>query len=245
MHIITLGTSHGNHTPGRFVSSTLLEIGDVCYLIDAGEPASGQMFRQGIPFEKLRAVFITHMHDDHTSGLQALVKALQKRPTEGQHTDIYFAEKQAITPFRAWLSANHIESGEGVIHYHASEEGLIFKDENVTVSAIPTRHMTDGSPSFAYLVEACGKRILFTGDLSPEFTDFPQNIGHLDVCVCEGTHYKPEVALPILQKADISKLIFNHLHELWIGNGEDIYLQNYVSLPYLVLVAHDMESFTV
>lgn len=245
MRIITLGTSHGNHTPGRFVSSTLLEIGESCYLIDAGEPASGQMFRAGVPFKNLRAVFITHMHDDHTSGLSALVKALHKYPVEGQHTDFYFAEEKAIAPFRGWLGACHVTNTEGLVHYHATREGFVYKDENISVTAIRTRHMTDGSPSFSYLIEAEGKRMLFTGDLTPDFSDFPQNTGHLDVCVCEGTHYKPSLALPILQKADITKLIFNHVHELWIGNGEDVYLQNYVSLPYLVLVAHDLESFVV
>ncbi len=99
MRIITLGTSHGNHTPGRFVSSTLLEIGESCYLIDAGEPASAQIFRAGIPFARLRSVFITHMHDDHTSGLPALVKAPHKYPVEGRHTDFYFAEAAGIARF--------------------------------------------------------------------------------------------------------------------------------------------------
>ncbi|MBE7062197.1 MAG: MBL fold metallo-hydrolase [Clostridia bacterium] len=245
MRIITLGTSHGNHTPGRFATSTLLEIGESCYMIDAGEPASGQMFRAGVPFKNLRAVFLTHMHDDHTSGLTALAKALHKYPTDGQHTDFYFAEEAAIAPFRAWLGAVHVKNEEGLVQYHTTHEGAVYKDENISVTAIPTRHMSGGEPSFAYLIEADGKRMLFTGDLSPDFSDFPQNVGHLDVCVCEGTHYRPEFSMPILQKADIGKLIFNHLHELWIGDGEDVFLQNFVSLPYLVLAAHDLESFSV
>lgn len=245
MQIITLGTSHGNHTPGRFASSTVLKIGNASYLFDAGEPCSAQMFRACIPYESLRGVFITHMHDDHTSGLQALIKALWKKSAKGQHTDFFFSEKDAIEPFRTWLSATHVNSGEGIVHYHETREGAVFKDDIIEVFAIPTRHMTDGSPSFAYLVKADGKQILFTGDLSPDFSDFPQGIGHLDACVCECTHYRPEMALPILRNADISKLIFNHVHELWVGNGEDLFLENYVSLPYLVLVAHDLESFSI
>ena len=150
MRIITLGTSHGNHTPGRFVSSTLLEIGERCYLIDAGEPASAQMFRAGIPFKNLRAVFITHMHDDHTSGLSALVKALHKYPVEGQHTDFYFAEEAAIVPFCGWLGACHVTNTEGLVHYHATKEGFVFKDENITVTAIPTRHMSGGQPAISH-----------------------------------------------------------------------------------------------
>ena len=41
MRITTQGTSHGNHTYNRFNSSTLVEVDDVSYLIDAGAPANG------------------------------------------------------------------------------------------------------------------------------------------------------------------------------------------------------------
>ena len=245
MQLYTLGTSHGNHTPGRFATSSLLVGEKYGYMIDAGEPASAQVFRLGIPYETIRAVFITHMHDDHTSGLTALTKAILKYPNEDVHTDIYFPDESAIVPFRNWQAAVHITDPAHVLTYHtATAEGIVYENEEIKVRAIPTLHMDGGAyPSFAYLIETADKRILFTGDLTPDLRDFPKVEGHIDVCVCEATHYKPVLALPLFEKMDFGKLIFNHLHELYIGNGEDAFLENYKSLPYPVFVSHDLEAF--
>ena len=67
MKIITLGTSHGDPTVTRFNSSTLFRTGTADYLIDAGSPVNALMIRRNIPLSALRAVFITHQHEDHTT----------------------------------------------------------------------------------------------------------------------------------------------------------------------------------
>ena len=66
--IITLGTSHGDPTCCRFNSSTLFKIGEASYLIDAGAPANALMIRHGFKLHDLKAIFITHMHEDHVGG---------------------------------------------------------------------------------------------------------------------------------------------------------------------------------
>ena len=67
MKIITLGTSHGDPTVTRFNSSTLFQIGTADYLVDAGAPVNALLIRRNIPLSALRAVFITHQHEDHTT----------------------------------------------------------------------------------------------------------------------------------------------------------------------------------
>ena len=42
------------------------------YLLDGGAPVADLMVRGGIPFSQLRAVFVTHMHSDHTFGIPHL-----------------------------------------------------------------------------------------------------------------------------------------------------------------------------
>ena len=61
MKITFLGTSHGVPSPTRYCSATLLEVEDRAYLIDAGAPVADLLIRRGVPFEKLRAVFTTHI----------------------------------------------------------------------------------------------------------------------------------------------------------------------------------------
>ena len=64
MKVTLLGTSHGDPTYCRFNTSTLLEVENYgAVLIDAGTPVLAMLIRQQIPLEKLRAIFITHMHN--------------------------------------------------------------------------------------------------------------------------------------------------------------------------------------
>lgn len=105
--IITLGTSHGDPTLSRFNSSTLFEINDKLYLIDAGAPANALMIRKGLILQKLQAIFITHMHEDHVGGLPGLIKSLIKRPAAEQHTDIFLPEAVAIDRLIGWMQCMH------------------------------------------------------------------------------------------------------------------------------------------
>ncbi len=45
-------------------------------------------------------------------------------------------------------------NAEGLVHYHAAKEGFVYQDENITVTAIPTRHMTGGEPSFPFPISS-------------------------------------------------------------------------------------------
>lgn len=100
MRITTLGTSHGDHTYCRFNSSTLVEISQSLYLIDAGAPANALMIRAEKDFHKLKAIFMTHMHEDHAGGLEGIIKSLLKRPQADQHTHIFYLKRQQLQGWR-------------------------------------------------------------------------------------------------------------------------------------------------
>ena len=213
MLITTLGTSHGNHTYCRFNSSTLFEIGDSSYLIDAGEPVNGLMIRAKKSFDNLKAVFITHMHEDHVGGLPDLIKAILKYPKDKKHTDIYLTEKSSIPGLEGWLKAMRLRWPSPMITLNVTKPGRIFDDGNLSAIAIGTQHIKhpEFPISFAYQLEAEGKRVIYTGDLSGDFSDFPQ-IAQREPCdlrICEMTHFPPEKALPVLKRSPIRRLIFN------------------------------------
>ena len=91
--IITLGTSHGDPTVERFNCSTLLDIPDYGgILIDAGTPVLGLLIRKNYPLENLRAVFITHMHQDHFGGLPDILKYWVKRLPADRKLKIFLPE---------------------------------------------------------------------------------------------------------------------------------------------------------
>lgn len=247
MRITTLGTSHGDHTYCRFNSATLIEIGDRLYLIDAGEPVTALLIRAGQPIERLRAVFITHMHADHAGGLSNLIADMIKRTPEQGHTRLLLPDPAAVGPLEAWLEAQYVPWPSRRAAIETIAEGLTYQDDLATVTAIPTRHVesADGPVCFAYQFEAEGKRLLFTGDLQADFSDFPSvaRSQPFDLCVCEMTHFEPAATLPILCGCPIGRLVFSHIHNPWHGRGEETLKRIFTELPYPFHVAHDGDVF--
>ena len=249
MHIITMGTSHGNATYCRFNSSTLYEICGNLYLVDCGEPADGLLTRRGIQARDLKAIFITHMHGDHAGGLDALIKSMCKYAKPSFRPTIYLPEEGAAEALTNWLIALHLCASK-VAEFSVTYPGELYDDGVLRVIAIPTEHMSWSTghpvPSYAYALFAEGKHVLHTGDLRGDFSDFPAGDNYCDLCLCESTHYPPECAFPFLQEAHIGKLIFHHVADQWHGKrGEQTLLKAVASLPYPVCVAHDGDEFTI
>lgn len=266
MRIYTLGTSHGDSTADRFNSSTVYETADgALYLVDAGAPCEALMRRKGLSIVNLKAVFLTHMHDDHTGGLTSVVKQVRKyaglRPSP---LKLFFPEKDAIAPFNAWMNCSHYGVTESEALFEPTEDGEIYDDGILRVSAIRTRHLRindnpDGEPcSFAYVLDFYKEnvRVLHTGDLYGDFSDFPKIAleERFDACLCEATHYFPETAVPVFMKAKIGRLIFTHIPERWsnrvddawnVERGEQKLLDYYADLPYKACVAHDGDEFVI
>ena len=84
MKLVTLGTSHGDPCLNRDNSSLLLRLAGGDYLFEAGAPVNALFIRKHIPFERLKAVFVSHSHEDHIGGLPGILKSLVKRPKPGQ-----------------------------------------------------------------------------------------------------------------------------------------------------------------
>ena len=247
--ITTLGTSHGNHTYCRFNTATLVEIGDVSYLIDAGSPAHALMIRGEKRVQALRGVFLTHMHEDHAGGLPGVIKGLLKSPEAGQHTDVYLPEVDASAGLEAWLIAIRLRWPSPLVTLRTVSDGLFYEDDVIKLEASRTRHLSDryGPASFSYRMTVGDRRIVFTGDLSGDFSDFPEfaKSDPCDLCVCEMTHFPPEAALPTLMDSPIGRLVFNHIHDPWHGDGEARLRGIMSDLPYDFHIAHDGDEFEV
>src|SRR5262245_28556911 len=98
-----LGTGPGDVAAGRFQSSILFETDTSRILLDAGEPCCPQLLELGFSLPELDAVWITHAHADHVSGLPLLLQASwlhgRKRPLP------VGVPHHLSGPLRAWLDA--------------------------------------------------------------------------------------------------------------------------------------------
>jgi ribonuclease Z len=69
MIVTLLGTGTPNARIERLGPSTLIEAGGQRLLFDVGRATMIRLTEAGIPAATVRAVFLTHVHSDHTVGL--------------------------------------------------------------------------------------------------------------------------------------------------------------------------------
>ena len=220
MKIHFIGTSHGAAEKGRRCTATLLEIGNSLYVIDCGTSVGEYLKNVDLNFSAIKGVFITHMHTDHCGSLSNLVKLFSVY-NRGNNLPIFLPEESAIDAFIAWSKALHLPQSSNDVNYMKSTVGLFFQDENLKVSGVKTDHI-HGFDTYGYIIEAEGKRLLFTGDLTADIHDFPEIAfrEHFDAVITELTHFAGKtLAAEILPKANTDLLLFNHIfpgNEKWI-----------------------------
>lgn len=211
MRIIFFGSSHGVPEPNRRASSILIEVGENRYFIDMGTQSIEQLITRRMNVESVKAIFLTHMHGDHSDGLISFLD-LCSWYFKSADPAVYLPEpfEDTVAALGAWLKCTGITMAP--FRFSRVEEGLLYRDESISVRAFKTRH-TDSS--YAYLVEAEGKRVLFSGDLSRHgpTDDFPVSVlaQPLDLAVCESAHFPATAYLPVFEgQANLKQLCFNH-----------------------------------
>jgi len=70
--VTLLGTGSPALSDTRFGPSTLVEAGDQRLVFDAGRGAAQRLQQLGVPFGRIDAIFLTHLHSDHVVGLPDL-----------------------------------------------------------------------------------------------------------------------------------------------------------------------------
>ena len=211
MKITFFGTSHGVPEANRRCSSALITLDEEHrYFIDMGTCAVENLATCGISVNSIKAVFLTHMHGDHTNGLIQFLDLCSWYYRNATPT-VFFPETEGIEPLKAWLAANNVQMRED-IPLKTVQEGVVYGDGMLRVSAFRTTHLRT---SYAYLLEAGDKRVLFTGDLNggcPD-KDFPIQTAQeqpLDLAVCESAHLNATAYAPIFAQCRIKRVLINH-----------------------------------
>jgi ribonuclease BN (tRNA processing enzyme) len=188
VRLIMLGTRAGEFpAPYRAQTSYALVVGEDIYLIDAGDGALRRLGEAGLTIRNIAAIFITHLHDDHTTGLPALMSVEwqfhREKPvgiygppqTKGLvdaalafskfNADARISEGQMTRPIAEIFAGHDVPPG-----------GEIFHDANIRVSAAENSHFSHFKPgsisygktkSYSYRVETPAGVIVFSGDTGP------------------------------------------------------------------------------
>jgi ribonuclease BN (tRNA processing enzyme) len=182
--VVLLGTGLPPPDPDRSGPATAIVVNGTAYLIDAGpgvvrRAKKAAMVRgiEALEPVKLRVVFFTHLHSDHTAGFPDLILtpwAMGRRvPLEvygpkglsAMTTHLLEAYQVDIeTRIKDDPIASTGPTGGYKVNAHEINTGVVYKDANITVTAFPTKHAME---SYGYRFDTPDRSIVVSGDTSP------------------------------------------------------------------------------
>jgi ribonuclease BN (tRNA processing enzyme) len=185
VRLITLGTTAGPlPRKDRAQFSNLVIVRGVPYLIDAGDGVARRIVQAGVDFTRISTIFITHPHNDHTGGLANLLNVAwqyaRQKPIEiigppGTEETVQGALAFNRVDEEIRLSENRDKPLASIVTARNVATGNVYRDDNITVTAIENSHFQFGpnSPAFGkyksygYRIETATASIVFTGDTGP------------------------------------------------------------------------------
>ena len=220
MKITFLGTSHGTPSAERFCSCVMIEVGESIYIVDAGAPLIDLLLRFGRDPERVRCIFVSHTHGDHIDGIPRFISLMDSRSQYGG-VDVYLPEQKVLEAIETFVD---VAAGRPMkkqnVRMHTFEADFLYEDENIRLRVIPTGHLsgrrdTYDRPSYAMVIEAEGKRVIYTGDLSTNLRcdDFPTVATEepSTLLICEMAHFEMHHIKPYIERCRTEKLCFTHV----------------------------------
>lgn len=184
VQVVTLGTAGGPKVRlKRSAPASALQVGNAVYLIDAGDRVLQQLESARFSQNQVRAVFITHFHQDHVAGLMPMLGIRWMRDATSPLRLVGPTGFKALAAgFRAAMEptlaigngARNSDPLKNVSITEITERGLVFEDENIRVFAVANNHFNDiaephKSPrSYSYRFETRQGVVVFTGDTGPD-----------------------------------------------------------------------------
>jgi ribonuclease BN (tRNA processing enzyme) len=184
---ITLGTQGGPlPSAERSQPANVLVRGDDAYLVDAGDGTVQRLTGAGIRLNRVRAVFLSHLHWDHVAGLQAVlglryqtnapgVLAVYGPPGTQRLVDGLVASMQPGSEAGYGIPGARRTPPEDTVRVVELRDGGRVELPGIVVTAAENSHYSfaPGSPeaerskSLSLRFDVAGRSIVYTGDTGP------------------------------------------------------------------------------
>lgn len=139
-NLTILGCSSATPTSERNPTSQLVGHGDKLFLVDCGEGTQVSLRRMHIHFQRIRHIFISHLHGDHFYGLIGLVSSMHLLgrtkplhvfgpPMLKEILDLQLLASQTTLLYPLEFHQTQAEKPE-----------TIFEDEHISITSFPMLH---------------------------------------------------------------------------------------------------------
>jgi ribonuclease BN (tRNA processing enzyme) len=194
--VVMLGTGTPNADPDRYGPAVAVVVDDASYLVDAGVGVvrrAAAAERAGVPalnVTKLKRVFITHLHSDHTLGLADLILSPWVLERDGplevygpkgvrsmvEHLVAAYGEDLRIRrtggePVHKYdprvVSVHEIDVGAMGAGRPGAPGRVVYKDPLVAITAFPVKHGA-WEQAFGYRFQTPDRTVVVSGDTGPD-----------------------------------------------------------------------------
>jgi ribonuclease BN (tRNA processing enzyme) len=174
--VVLLGTGMPRPDPVASGPATAIVVGKRVFLVDAGPGVERRLAAAHLPIDGVDALFLTHLHSDHTLGYPDLIFTSwvmgRRHPfsvfgppgTQAMTDNLIAAYREDIQVRTEGLE--HATPGGYRVTVHEIKPGVIYDSGGVRVTAIPVPH---GSWRYAYgyRFDTPDRVVVLSGDTRP------------------------------------------------------------------------------
>ena len=174
--IVLLGTGTPRPDPAAAGAATAVVVGHRVFLFDAGPGIERRLNAAGLPINGVSALFVTHLHSDHTLGLPDLILTswVMGRRTPLQAYGPHGLKSMVDHIIAAWSQdiairtdgLEHETAGGYRVAVHEIRPGVVYDSDGVRVTAIPVLHGS-WKEAYGYRIDTPDRHIVISGDTRP------------------------------------------------------------------------------
>ena len=177
--LVMLGTGMPRPDPACFGPATAVVVGGRVFLFDVGAGVMRRMAAAKLSIRGPEAVFITHLHSDHTLGYPDLILTtwVMGRRSPLQAYGPVGLKKMTKHILAAWDEDIHMRI-EGLeqqtttgykVAVHEFDAGVVYEKDGVRITAIPVLHGC-WKQAYGFRIDTPDRSIVISGDTVPTNT---------------------------------------------------------------------------
>ena len=269
--VTLLGTGTPPPLMERFGPSILVQADSETLLFDAGRGCLQRLRQINVTYDKISALFFTHLHSDHVVGLPDLwltgwlvsqrTKPLNVFGPTGTDEMITHLQKAFAFDIKTRIENDkQLKEGSKLL-VKEIQQGVIYEKNGVKVIAFKVDHYPN-IPSFGYRIEYKGHSVLLSGDTrySQNLITFakPTDLLIHEVVVAPDTmgktdprynilmqHTTPEQTAKVFNEVKPRLAVYSHISKLYGQTEEDILKRTKTHYSGALIMGEDLMSFSI